>query len=261
MTIDRTARITFEETADLYNETRLGYPEALIEDVISLSGIPAGGRILEVGCGPGNATLPFARRGYRITAVELGPRLAEYARHNCRAYPDVEIITSSFEDWPLSSRYDLVMSAEAFHWIPPSIGYPKAAQALKPTGSAALFWDAPIDPDNACSHAVDRVYQQIAPDLPQPGKNWTAEWLVGQITQNFVNSGCFGVVNVRQYPWFTSLTTEKYLKLLRTFSSHRGMEEALRQRLYAAIGEVIDSFGGQIELPQLSVLFVAQRKD
>jgi ubiquinone/menaquinone biosynthesis C-methylase UbiE len=56
-------RSTFDRTALLYDKVRPGYPEELFEDVVSLSGVPAGGRVLEVGCGTGQATLPLARRG------------------------------------------------------------------------------------------------------------------------------------------------------------------------------------------------------
>ena len=42
-------RTTFDEAASLYEEVRPGYPEDLFDDVVSLSGIPAGGRILEIG--------------------------------------------------------------------------------------------------------------------------------------------------------------------------------------------------------------------
>jgi hypothetical protein len=35
-------RATFDEAASLYDEVRPGYPEELFDDVVSLSGIPAG---------------------------------------------------------------------------------------------------------------------------------------------------------------------------------------------------------------------------
>jgi SAM-dependent methyltransferase len=140
MAFDRSARTVFDGAARFYDEARPGYPEQLIEDVIGLSGIPPDGRILEVGCGPGKATLPFARRGYAMLCVELGADLAALAREHCRPYPRVEIQQVSFEDWPLHERsFDLLISAQAWHWIPPQIGYAKAAAALKRTGSLALF--------------------------------------------------------------------------------------------------------------------------
>jgi SAM-dependent methyltransferase len=259
MSIDRRNRITFEEMANLYDEIRQGYPGELIEEVLSLSGIPAEGRILEIGCGPGNATLPFARRGFRILGIELGERLAALAAKNCRAYPDVEIRNIAFEDWELEeAAFDLALSADAFHWIPPEIGYPKVARALKATGAAAFFWNAPVDPGTDWSKAVDAVYRSTAPSIDNPDKAFTEEWLVGVIRKNFAESGCFGEVTVRRYPWSRTLDAEQYLKQLRTYSGHRGADEVIRERLYTGIREAIEKYGGQIVKPQLTVLFHAR---
>ena len=148
MAIDRSKRITFEEVADLYEALRSDYPEELVEDILDWSGITAEGRILEIGCGSGNATVSFARRGYSILGIELGERLAALAARNCPPYPGVEILNSAFEDWALAENaFDLALAADSFHWIPPEIGYPKLARALKASGSAAFFWNAPADPE------------------------------------------------------------------------------------------------------------------
>ena len=75
----RRVRATYDEVALLYDQARPGYPEALFDDVVSLSGIPPGGRILEIGCGTGQATVPLAQRGYPILCIELGENLAALA--------------------------------------------------------------------------------------------------------------------------------------------------------------------------------------
>jgi 16S rRNA A1518/A1519 N6-dimethyltransferase RsmA/KsgA/DIM1 with predicted DNA glycosylase/AP lyase activity len=102
--MDLRRRATFDEIADLYDEVRPGYPKALVRDVIALSAIPPGGRILEIGCGPGKATLPFARRGYAMVCLELGERLAALASRHCRPYPRVKVIHTAFEEWPVEER-------------------------------------------------------------------------------------------------------------------------------------------------------------
>lgn len=43
---------TFNQSADIYDRIRPGYPDALSDDVISLSEIPEQGRILEIGAPP-----------------------------------------------------------------------------------------------------------------------------------------------------------------------------------------------------------------
>jgi len=261
MAIDRSRRITFEEVADLYNQTCSSYPEELVEDILALSGLSAGGRILEIGCGPGNATVLFAKRGYKIVGIELGERLAALAAENCRAYPGVDIQNMAFEDWVLEEQaFDLVLSADAFHWIPPEIGYPKAARALKDFGSAAFFWRVPVDPQTDWSRAIEQVYREKAPHVENPDKSFTLEWVIGIIKDNFRASGCFGEVTVKQYRRSETCTSEQYLNLLRTFSGHRGLDENTRRKLFAGIGEVIEQFGGTVQKPFLVAMFHAKVK-
>ena len=226
-----------------------------------MSGISADGRILEIGCGPGNATIPFAKRGYRIVGIELGERLAALAIKNCRAYPGVEIRNIAFEDWVLEEEaFDLAISADAFHWIPPAVGYPKVARALKDSRSAVFFWYVPIDPETDWSRAIEEVYRERVPYVENPDKLFTLEWLIGTIKDNFEACRCFGEVTVKQYRWSETYTSEQYLKLLRTFSGHRGLDEDTRDKLFAGIGEVIEQFGGRVRKPHLVALFHSRVK-
>jgi SAM-dependent methyltransferase len=134
-------RTTFDEAASLYDEVRPGYPEDLFDDVVSLSGIPAGGRIMEIGCGTGQATVPFARRGYRILCIELGENMAAVARRNLKGFPNAEVRTGAFEDTSSQEgAFDLAISATAFHWLDPSVAYPKTARALSLTMPSLLLF-------------------------------------------------------------------------------------------------------------------------
>ena len=91
-------RETFDQAAEIYQRVRPDYPEALFDDLIALAGLAPGDRLLEVGCATGKATLPLARRGFRITCVELGGELAAVARRNLAGF-DVEVVEGRFEDW------------------------------------------------------------------------------------------------------------------------------------------------------------------
>jgi SAM-dependent methyltransferase len=261
MVMDRNKRITFEEAADLYEEIRSDYPEELVEDILSLSGIASEGRILEIGCGPGNATVSFAKRGYKLQGIEMGERLAALAVKNCRAYPKVKILNLVFEDWEVEERaFDLALAADSFHWIPPQVGYPKVGNALKDSGSAAFFWRVPVDPKTDWSKAIDNLYQETAPQFINPNKRFSVDWVIEVVTNNFRASGCFGDVATKQYFWSKSISGEQYIKGLRTFSMHQGIDEGMRNKLYADILEVIERFGGRVTPPQSVVLFHSRVK-
>ena len=73
-------RQTFDQAAEHYARVRPDYPDELFDDLVALTGVTPGDHLLEVGCATGKATLPLARRGFRITCVALGAGLAAAAR-------------------------------------------------------------------------------------------------------------------------------------------------------------------------------------
>jgi SAM-dependent methyltransferase len=256
-------RGSFDRAAALYDAARPGYPEALVDDVVSFSRISPGGRILEIGCGTGQATLLFARRGYRIQCIELGANLAAVARRNLAPYPSARVWVGAFEDWPLvEESFDLAVSATAFHWVDPAVGYPKVAHALAPGGALAFFWNRP-DPaaeDDGFSAAVQAVYQREAPALAaayRPPRGEDEAERVAAIEQ----TGLFGPVTVRRYRSTEVYDAARYLRLLETYSDHAALDPVVRSRLYRGIGALIDTrFGGQVTKGYLTLLYLARRK-
>jgi len=259
MSFDRSIRVVFDEAPEDYDAGRPIYPEALTEDVIALSGIPEDGRILEIGPGPGKATLLFARRGYRMLCLELGAALAAQAAANCRPYPRVQIQRMTFEDWPLQpSAFDLVMSAQVFHWIPPEVGLPKCAAALKDSGWLALFWNDYPTPDNEFFNQLAVIYQEKAPDLASRSGKPSMEELVEIRRKSIQDSHLFDDVLLKRYPWEMTYTTERYLKLLNTFSDHRTLDEDTRRDLFGGIAELIEQHGGSFQRPFITALYMAR---
>ncbi|WP_240877056.1 hypothetical protein [Shimazuella soli] len=55
--------------------------------------------------------------------------------------PNIKVINSPFEVWQSDNTgYDLAISATAFHFIQPQIGYRKVFDLLRNRGSIAFFW-------------------------------------------------------------------------------------------------------------------------
>lgn len=105
-------RTIFSEDAELYQKARPCYPDALYDDLHRDAGIGQGCRVLEIGCGTGQLTVPLAERGCEIVAIDLGISTVEVARRNLRQYPTVQVHQAAFEDWALpDSPFDVVVSA------------------------------------------------------------------------------------------------------------------------------------------------------
>ena len=92
-------RSTFEEVPELYDRARPTYAPELFADLEALGSLKPGSQVLEMGCGTGKATVALAERGYEMTCVELGSRLAAMARRNLRRFPDVQVVVADFEQW------------------------------------------------------------------------------------------------------------------------------------------------------------------
>lgn len=261
--IDLRRRAVFDTYPERYARARPGYPDEVFDLILSYAGVRAGARALEVGCGPGQATIPMAKRGLRIVAVELGERLARYAATRT-AGMDVWVEPGAFEDWPLPAEpFDLLYSASAFHWISPACRYVKAAKALRPGGTLALFWNRQVrdaGPDSF-DEALQEIYKAEAPDLgrhlgigPSAGVHH-ADWLA-----EIAASGLFEDPTGRVVPWSNELTTDEYISLLSTYSDHATLPVARRERLLGAIRSLIDQrCGGRLHRRWATVLYLGRR--
>ncbi|MFC5265645.1 class I SAM-dependent methyltransferase [Kribbella qitaiheensis] len=247
-------RKTFGEDAELYDRVRPVYPHKLYDDLDRLLGNPTRPRVLEIGPGTGQATAPMLKRGWSVKAVELSPDLARVARAKL---PDLEVITADFESWPLpAERFDLVLSATAFHWIDPDIRVQKAAEALRPGGMLAVISTEHIA---GGSHqlfvAFEDCYQRFNPD--PPGEGLLPADAIPADSAEFDSSGRFGPVEFRRYEWERRYTTAEYLDLLSSYSGHRALTDEARDGLYGCVSALIDAAGGSITKRYLTQLAAA----
>lgn len=84
---------SFERSARYYDEVRPGYPHELVEEVIRFTRIEDKARILEIGCGTGQATILFARKGYEMLCLDIGENLIALAKERCKDYARVKFLS------------------------------------------------------------------------------------------------------------------------------------------------------------------------
>jgi SAM-dependent methyltransferase len=227
---------TFDRAAELYQRVRPEYPDELYEHLLDVTRLAPGARLLEVGCATGKATLPLARRGFRITCIEPGAALAAAARVNLAGF-DVDVTEGRFEDWiPSGQPFAMVFAATAWHWVDPAVRYRRAAEVLEPTGYLAV-WGAghviPEDGDPFFDELQD-VYDEISESRP-PGARLPRPGECEDDRAEIEASGLFEVIDITQYDWETVYDAEGYIDLLNTFSGHIAMEDWQRDRLYGEI--------------------------
>lgn len=142
----RDRRALFGSDVAAYDAGRPSYPERVYELLRERCGLGPGTRVVEMGPGTGQATRPLLDAGARVTAVELSADLACRLRANC-GDGELEVKVGAFEDIDfVPGSVDLVVSATAFHWVPPDTGLRRCADVLRNDGSLALWWNVYGDP-------------------------------------------------------------------------------------------------------------------
>lgn len=56
------------------------WDRSLVDFIEAVCGLKPGMAILDLGCGGGDQAIHFARKGYRVTGIDIAPSLIEYAR-------------------------------------------------------------------------------------------------------------------------------------------------------------------------------------
>jgi SAM-dependent methyltransferase len=257
-------RRTFDRAAAHYEAARPAYPEELLEALVDATGISGDARLLEVGCGPGTATVPLAECGYDITALELGQELATAAATRLAPYPSVHVVCESFEAWRSpGAAFDLILAATSWHWVDPAIRYQRAHELLKPGGHLAFWGAAHVLPEDGDPFFVEiqEVYDEIGEGLPA-GTRIPVPGQLPDLSVEIEASGLFDVELVRHFDWVVRYDADSYIRLLDTFSGHLAMAPNQREHLYSEIRRRLSARpDGLLDRHWGAVLHVARRLD
>jgi SAM-dependent methyltransferase len=249
----REQRLIFGEVADLYDKARPSYPPALIDH---LAGLAAhGGRALDVGCGTGKATVLLAERGLSGVGLEPDPDMAAVARRNLARFPTWSVATGDFEDYRADGPFDLLTSAQAWHWLDPQQRFQQAARLLALGGWLALFWNRTADDSSAVRRNVDAVYRELFPGLSHHGTLTAGRPPAGSPPPD----AGFGIPAWQVFPWVRRYTTSEWTDLAQTHSDHRMLGAGQRRLLLDRLSSVIDAHGGFYDHPYSCWLWTAQR--
>jgi SAM-dependent methyltransferase len=257
----RRLRVTFEEVPELYDRARPRYPPQLFDDLVAYAGLEAGSRVLEIGCGTGQATLPLAERGLEVVCVELGAGLAAVARRKLADFPRAEVVNAVFEDWEAEdASFDAAVAFTAFHWVDPEAKYAKPARLLRPGGTLAVAETDHVQVEGGDPFwgEVQADYDAVVPSEdnrppPRPEE-------VDDLRAELEETGLFADVQVRRYLADVTYTAAEYIAVLDTYSPNRAMEPARRERLFDLIRRRVEACpGGRVRKTYLFTLNLASR--
>lgn len=117
------------------------YIWAVGDDLVERVGVDRSVEVLDVACGTGNATIPAALAGARVTGLDITPELFEAGRRRAReAGVEIEWVEGDAEELPFEDgRFDVVLSTFGCMFAPRhEIAAVEMARVLRPGGRLGI---------------------------------------------------------------------------------------------------------------------------
>jgi SAM-dependent methyltransferase len=250
---EREQRTIFGEVAQLYDEARPSYPDEVFDTIVEFGALRPGDRVLEIGAGTGKATEKWLARGFDVLALEPSNEMADVLRPK-----GARVEVTTFETWtPDSKSFRLVTAAQAWHWVFGDDRYDRAARALEPGATFAVFWNKPRNFKGDLRRDVDAAYER---HTGKNGEGSTPKWKLDATLDQLAATSDLESPEKRVVTWVQAYTTDEYMRLAETHSDHRILPTDVRASLFAEVRDAVDAHGGNVEVVYDTQLYLARRR-
>lgn len=131
------SRDRFGEVAAPYDEYRPDFPPELFDWIVATAGIAPPARVADIGSGTGIATRLWSERGFDVVGVEPNESMREVAAAaSGDSFHAGDACSTGLPD----HAFDLVASAQAFHYFELDPTLREWARILVPGGACTTFW-------------------------------------------------------------------------------------------------------------------------
>lgn len=234
---------TWAELAQEYAANRKGYSNELY-DTIANFGLRRGASILDIGCGTGLASEPFAKNGFPVTGVDASPAMLAKAKE---LLPDAEFVQGSAEALPFpDERFEVVISAQSFHWFDRARALAEAHRVLRPGGTIAIWWKH-LMAHERLTQIREQTYRELGKEPPASG-------LPGGFRE-FYGSEQFSDQTLRVIPWQTTMPLEQFLGYERSRLNTRKALGAQAEEYFRLFEQRLRDLAGPGN-PSLNVAYV-----
>ncbi len=209
----------FGSAVAYYARYRPGYPQALVDALAARTGLDGTQRVLDIGCGTGQITIPLARHAHAIVAID--PVAAMLAR-GCEAAQAAGAGNITWLQGDSSQiaalagpGADLAVFAASFHWTDRPAVLAALDGVLSPGGTVVVINDVLGDGEQPdWVHAITRIRARYLGARRRAG---TAVYR----HRDVLASSAFCAVDTLTWSWSRQLTVEEVtgLQLSYSFSS------------------------------------------
>ena len=154
---------------------------------------------------------------------------------------------------------DLIVCAQAFHWVDPSRGLPEFARVLRPGGGLAIFWN---DRDRDWEHGA--VAAELEALVSRYNPAYCCEYRDRDWPEIIAASGRFSPAERQVFRHGVTMDADSLVGLTRSFSYVRNvLDDARRGAFEEEVRELVRALHGgkPFTLGYRSELYAAQRRD
>lgn len=212
----------------------------LFEELLDLTGVGPGTRLLDIACGSGYAAALAAARGAEVTGVDVTPALLEIARERT---PNGTFLEGEMDALPLpASRFDVVTCVNGFQFaLDPPTAFAEAARVLVPGGrmAAATFAEPERNEGTALHLAMKALVDEPADDGYRPYALSSPDGLIRALRDAGLRLTDTGETTLA---WIYPDTDTTVRALLASAGGARASRVAGEQRVREAIEAAIQPF-------------------
>ena len=250
--------ISFDSVAEDYLRARSEYPPEMFNRIFRTASLTNNSRVFDVGCGSGQATLEFVRRGASVIALDPAKSALDLLTQRCDDLGKVDLVHAKFEDFDDALRPDLITCGQAFHWLNPTTAPNRFADLLGPGGYIALFWhlqDIAPETPQANLYTMSSKFFNSFPIMnpPEYGREF-----IDAMAEVLEKSGRFEDLNVLEFPWQQSYQPEMFGALLRSSSNYAQLDDESKIRISSESDEHVRGLDSDPEISYRTCLIEAR---
>jgi SAM-dependent methyltransferase len=205
--------------------------------VVERGGVGAGMDVLDVACGTGNATIPAAKAGARVTGLDFAPALLEIARERAAdAMVEIDFLEGDAQEMPFEdASFDRVVSTFGHMFAPDHERTAAEMQrVLRPGGAIAVACWTPEGSTGRMFPAIGRLVP------PPPGAQPPTLWGTEEHVRELWGDAEFE----RHWIEWSDESVESYAQfMLESYGPLLNAREALAERQ----GELDEAFRGYLD--------------
>jgi SAM-dependent methyltransferase len=206
----------FSSAVAYYAQYRPGYPQDLVDALAASVGLDGTQRVLDIGCGTGQITIPLARHAQAVVAIDPVAGMVALGRQAAQAAGAGNITWVEGDSSQIAALAgpgaDLAVFAASFHWTDRPAVLAALDEVLAPGGAVVVVNDVlggSEQPD--WMHAIDRIRARYLGDQPRAG---TGIYNHGDVLAN----SAFCSVDTLTWSWSRQLTVEEVTGLQLSYS-------------------------------------------